>query len=50
MLRHPARYGESPASLRRHPPRIGEHTDEVLREAGFDAEVVARLRREGAVG
>jgi len=50
MLRHPARYGESPASLRRHPPRIGEHTDEILAAAGLDAEAVARLRKEGAVG
>jgi crotonobetainyl-CoA:carnitine CoA-transferase CaiB-like acyl-CoA transferase len=50
MLRHPVRYGESPASLRRHPPRIGEHTDEILAAAGLDAEAVARLREEGAVG
>ena len=50
MLRHPARYGESPASLRRHPPRIGEHTDEILEAAGFEEAEVARLRKEGTVG
>ncbi len=50
MLRHPVRYGESPASLRRHPPRIGEHTDEILAEAGLDAEAAARLRKDGVVG
>jgi crotonobetainyl-CoA:carnitine CoA-transferase CaiB-like acyl-CoA transferase len=50
MLRHPARYSESPASLRRHPPRIGEHTDEILEAAGLDAEAVAQLRKQGAVG
>ena len=50
MLRHPVRYDESPASLRRHPPRIGEHTDELLEAAGLGAEEVARLRKEGVVG
>ncbi|HIF94371.1 MAG: CoA transferase [Myxococcales bacterium] len=49
MLRHPVRYGESPASLRRHPPRIGEHTDEILAEAGLDAEAVQQLRKNEAV-
>jgi crotonobetainyl-CoA:carnitine CoA-transferase CaiB-like acyl-CoA transferase len=50
MLRHPVRYGESPASLRRHPPRIGEHTDEILSAAGLDAEAVDQLRKQGVVG
>jgi crotonobetainyl-CoA:carnitine CoA-transferase CaiB-like acyl-CoA transferase len=34
----------------RHPPGLGQHSDEVLREAGFDAEEIARLRAAGAVG
>lgn len=31
------------------PPLLGEHTDAVLREAGYDAETIARLRDAGAV-
>lgn len=31
------------------PPRLGEHTDEVLREAGFRAEEVAEWRAAGVV-
>src|ERR1700743_3045424 len=34
----------------RHPPGIGEHSDEVLREAGYDDAAIARLRDSGAVG
>ncbi len=30
------------------PPRQGEHTDAILREAGFDDAAIARLRSEGA--
>jgi len=49
MLRHPVRYSDSPASLHRHPPRIGEHTDEILEGAGLSADAVAELRRNGIV-
>ena len=50
MLRHPARYGESPAHLRHYPPRIGENTEEILGEAGLDANAIEALRKEGVVG
>lgn len=30
-------------------PKLGEHTDEILREIGFNAEEIARLKHEGAV-
>jgi crotonobetainyl-CoA:carnitine CoA-transferase CaiB-like acyl-CoA transferase len=32
------------------PPRIGEHTEAILREAGIAEESIARLRAEGAIG
>jgi crotonobetainyl-CoA:carnitine CoA-transferase CaiB-like acyl-CoA transferase len=34
----------------RHPPGIGQHSDEVLREAGFDDAEIQGLRSAGAVG
>jgi crotonobetainyl-CoA:carnitine CoA-transferase CaiB-like acyl-CoA transferase len=37
----------TPGTWRRPAPRLGEHTDAVLAEAGLDAEAIARLRKEG---
>jgi crotonobetainyl-CoA:carnitine CoA-transferase CaiB-like acyl-CoA transferase len=31
-LRPPVIYSATPANIRRHPPRLGEHTDELLAE------------------
>ncbi len=33
----------------RHPPHIGEHSDEILREAGYDEASIQQLRASGAV-
>jgi crotonobetainyl-CoA:carnitine CoA-transferase CaiB-like acyl-CoA transferase len=42
MLGIPVKMSETPGAVRRAAPRLGEHTDEVLREAGFtDAEIAA---------
>jgi alpha-methylacyl-CoA racemase len=43
------RFGRTPGEVRRPPPHAGQHTDEVLRDAGFDADAVAKLRAAGAV-
>lgn len=42
-IRSPLRFGVTPYALRRHAPRVGEHTAEVLREAGLSESEVARL-------
>jgi formyl-CoA transferase len=34
----------------RRPPHVGEHSDEVLREAGYDEAAIRQLRNSGAVG
>jgi crotonobetainyl-CoA:carnitine CoA-transferase CaiB-like acyl-CoA transferase len=33
----------------RRPPNLGEHSDEVLREAGYDEAAIRQLRSSGAV-
>jgi crotonobetainyl-CoA:carnitine CoA-transferase CaiB-like acyl-CoA transferase len=44
-----ARFEKTPLTLRLPAPALGEHSDEVLCEAGFDAAQVAELRREGVI-
>ena len=39
----PARFSASPASVRRLWPALGEHTEEVLREAGYDDGAIATI-------
>ena len=35
--------------LDREPPTLGEHTDEILKEAGYDGEEIERLRRAAVI-
>ncbi|MGC4890958.1 CaiB/BaiF CoA transferase family protein [Micromonospora sp. DT227] len=44
------RFSATPTAVRRPPPRPGEHTDEVLADAGVDPARIAALRAAGAVG
>ncbi|MDJ0869819.1 MAG: hypothetical protein QNK03_27230 [Myxococcota bacterium] len=50
QLRNPVRFRDTALGLRHHPPRLGQHTDELLREAGFADEEIRSLREGGAVG
>jgi len=47
--RPPAQFDRTPASIRRPAPALGEHTDEVLAEAGYSPEEIAELRRARVV-
>jgi crotonobetainyl-CoA:carnitine CoA-transferase CaiB-like acyl-CoA transferase len=49
MLGSPLKLSAQPASIRRPPPVLGEHTDEILAEVGYTAAQVAELREAGVV-
>ncbi len=50
QARPPTRFSESPASVRRLAPRLGEHTAEILAEAGYDETEITALLAAKAVG
>jgi crotonobetainyl-CoA:carnitine CoA-transferase CaiB-like acyl-CoA transferase len=45
-VRPPTRFSRTPATLDRHAPTLGEHSDEVLREAGFSPDELAALHAQ----
>src|SRR5580700_2116226 len=49
QMRNAARFSATPASIRRGAPALGEHTAEVLAEAGYTAEEIAGLRADNII-
>lgn len=49
LVASPMRMSASPPTLRRAPPLLGQHTDEVLAEFGLAADEIAALRAAGAI-
>ena len=49
-VRYPGHLSETPAAIYRHPPRLGEHTKEVLHEAGYSPAEIERFVQENIVG
>lgn len=45
----PLKLTETPPTVRRHPPMLGEHNEEVLLELGYTSEQIASLRQDGAI-
>jgi crotonobetainyl-CoA:carnitine CoA-transferase CaiB-like acyl-CoA transferase len=50
MAGFPIKLSETPASVRRHPPLLGEHTDEILSELGLSPEQIEGLKKKQIIG
>ena len=50
LVASPMKLSATPVQLRRPPPLLGQHTEEVLAELGLDDAQVQALRAEGVVG
>lgn len=51
LIASPLKLSETPVTYRHHPPLLGQHTDEVLRDVlGYDDDRIAKLRDAGAIG
>ena len=50
QARPPARFSASPANVHRFAPRLGDHTAEVLRDAGYTEAEIAALVAAKAIG
>ncbi|WP_454270013.1 CaiB/BaiF CoA transferase family protein [Roseovarius sp. MBR-51] len=48
-LGHPVKFSETPASIRRAAPTLGQHSREVLHEAGYAADQITAMIASGAV-
>jgi crotonobetainyl-CoA:carnitine CoA-transferase CaiB-like acyl-CoA transferase len=50
LLGIPVKLSETPGEVRRVPPLLNEHADEILREAGYSPGDITGLREAGVVG
>jgi len=45
----PMHFSRTPTTIRRHPPLLGEHTEDVLEEYGYTDEDLTTLREKGVI-
>jgi crotonobetainyl-CoA:carnitine CoA-transferase CaiB-like acyl-CoA transferase len=49
LLSHPVQYDGKTLELRKLPPRLGEHTEEILKELGYDQETIKKYSQKGLI-
>ncbi|HYS48310.1 MAG TPA: CoA transferase [Xanthobacteraceae bacterium] len=49
LAKVPVWLSQTPGSIRRRPPALGEHTDQILAELGYDQAAIKCLREKGIV-
>ena len=49
VLQEPVKLSRTPLTIRRRAPTLGEHTDQILQELGYEPAVIAKLRADRVV-
>lgn len=49
QVRFPVKLSETPAAIRRPPPELGEHSDEILAWVGYTPDEIAAFRKKGVI-
>jgi crotonobetainyl-CoA:carnitine CoA-transferase CaiB-like acyl-CoA transferase len=49
VLQEPVKLSRTPLTIRRRAPKLGEHTDQILRELGYEPAVIQKLRDDRVV-
>ena len=49
VLQEPVKLSRTPLTIRRRAPTLGEHTDQILRELGYEPAVIQQLRADRVI-
>ncbi|WP_439612412.1 CaiB/BaiF CoA transferase family protein [Reyranella sp.] len=49
VLQEPVKLSRTPLTIRRRAPQLGEHTEQILQELGYDEAVIAKLKADRVV-
>lgn len=49
LIANPIKFSETPPTYRQAPPMLGQHTDDILDEAGLSADEIAKLKDDGTI-